>query len=84
MTHDAKVALTIKLTDSHERRRGPRTSNDAKHGADGCSVERFVRHLISTRLAAQGHEKRKLLASKAFLIVRGGNNVALERGLDCT
>jgi len=28
--------LTTKLTDSHERRRGPRICKDARHGAHGC------------------------------------------------
>jgi hypothetical protein len=39
------MGLTTKLTDSHERRHGPRIRNDARHGAHGCSVERLVRRV---------------------------------------
>ena len=38
------LRITIKLTDSHERRRGTRLGKTPKHGAHGCSVERMVRH----------------------------------------
>ncbi len=39
----AALRLTIKLTDSHERRYEQRICEDAKPGAHGCSVERMVR-----------------------------------------